>query len=113
MEKQGRRREKCAGLVPRALGMAAAVEPGVAAGGASGRSLSKADFLEKVRRSNEACQRGDFAAAVRLYSDALLADPQNCILYSNRSGAYLRLGQHQPALDDAVRPVCSTPGGPR
>ncbi|KAJ8380288.1 hypothetical protein SKAU_G00010660 [Synaphobranchus kaupii] len=91
MEKQGTRREKFSALVPRA------------AGGANGRSLSKAEFLEKVRLSNEACQRGDFAGAVRLYGEALQTDPQNCILYSNRSAAYLKLGQHQAALDDAIK----------
>lgn len=59
--------------------------------------------MEKVRQSNEACQRGDFALAVQLYADALLADPQNCILYSNRSAALLKLGQYKAALEDAVK----------
>ncbi|KAF0046078.1 hypothetical protein F2P81_002607 [Scophthalmus maximus] len=40
--------------------------------------LSKAEFLEHVRRSNQACQQGDYALAVHLYSEALTADPQNC-----------------------------------
>uniref|UniRef100_A0A0S7ENX4 TTC28 n=1 Tax=Poeciliopsis prolifica TaxID=188132 RepID=A0A0S7ENX4_9TELE len=66
-------------------------------------ALSKAEFMEKVRQSNEACQRGDFREAVRLYGDALQADPQNCILYSNRSAALLKLGQHQAALEDAEK----------
>uniref|UniRef100_A0A3B5MIU8 Uncharacterized protein n=1 Tax=Xiphophorus couchianus TaxID=32473 RepID=A0A3B5MIU8_9TELE len=66
-------------------------------------TLSKAEFLERVRRSNQACQQGEFALAVRLYTEALTADPQNCILYSNRSAAYLRLGQHSKALDDAIK----------
>uniref|UniRef100_A0A3Q1EQR1 Uncharacterized protein n=1 Tax=Acanthochromis polyacanthus TaxID=80966 RepID=A0A3Q1EQR1_9TELE len=66
-------------------------------------ALSKADFLERVRRSNQACQQGEFGLAVRLYSEALTADPQNCILYSNRSAAYLRLGQYSTALDDAIK----------
>lgn len=65
--------------------------------------LSKAEFMEKVQQSNEACQRGDFQAAAHLYSEALQADPQNCILYSNRSAALLKLGQHQAALDDAEK----------
>lgn len=59
--------------------------------------------MEKVQQSNEACQRGDFQAAVHLYTNALQADPQNCILYSNRSAALLKLGHHQAALDDAVK----------
>lgn len=76
-------------------------------------SLSKAEFLERVRRSNQACQEGEFALAVRLYSEALSADPQNCILYSNRSAAYLRLGQYATALDDAIKARVINPKWPK
>ncbi|CAL8340428.1 unnamed protein product [Arctogadus glacialis] len=76
-------------------------------------SLSKAEFLERVRRSNQACQQGDYALAVRLYSEALAADPQNCILYSNRSAAYLRLGQYGTALDDALKARLINPKWPK
>lgn len=65
--------------------------------------LNKAEFMERVQQSNEACQRGDFQAAVSLYGDALRADPHNCILYSNRSAAFHKLGRYQAALDDAVK----------
>ncbi|XP_035854911.1 tetratricopeptide repeat protein 28-like [Sander lucioperca] len=75
--------------------------------------LSKAEFMEKVQQSNEACQRGDFQAAVYLYTDALQADPQNCILYSNRSAALLKLGQHQAALDDAGKACELNPKWPK
>ncbi|KAK2902312.1 hypothetical protein Q8A73_012058 [Channa argus] len=75
--------------------------------------LSKAEFMEKVQQSNEACQRGDFQSAVYLYSDALHADPQNCILYSNRSAALLKLGQHQAALDDAEKACELNPKWPK
>lgn len=75
--------------------------------------LSKAEFLERVRRSNQACQQGEYALAVRLYSEALSADPQNCILYSNRSAAYLRLGQYSTALDDAIKARVINPKWPK
>lgn len=75
--------------------------------------LSKAEFMEKVQQSNEACQRGDFHAAVVLYGGALHADPQNCILYSNRSAALLKLGQHQAALDDAEKACELNPKWPK
>ncbi|XP_039635224.1 tetratricopeptide repeat protein 28 isoform X2 [Perca fluviatilis] len=75
--------------------------------------LSKAEFLERVRRSNQACQQGEYALAVRLYSEALTADPQNCILYSNRSAAYLRLGQYSTALDDAIKARVINPKWPK
>lgn len=75
--------------------------------------LSKAEFMEKVQQSNEACQRGDFQAAIHLYDDALQADPQNCILYSNRSAALLKLGRHQAALDDAEKACQLNPKWPK
>lgn len=75
--------------------------------------LSKAEFLERVRRSNQACQEGEYALAVRLYTEALSADPQNCILYSNRSAAYLRLGQYSIALDDAIKARLINPKWPK
>lgn len=75
--------------------------------------MSKAEFMEKVRRSNEACQLGDFTTAVELYSEALCADPQNCILYSNRSAARLKLGQYHAALDDAVKARLLNPKWPK
>ncbi|KAJ3604993.1 hypothetical protein NHX12_027044 [Muraenolepis orangiensis] len=84
---------------------------GVSGGGRLG--LSKAEFLERVRRSNQACQQGEYALAVRLYSEALAADPQNCILYSNRSAAYLRLGQYSTALDDALKARLINPKWPK
>lgn len=76
-------------------------------------TLSKAEFMEKVQQSNEVCQRGDFQEAVRLYSEALRADPQNCILYSNRSAAFLKLGRHQAALEDAGKACELNPKWPK
>uniref|UniRef100_A0A4W5N2L9 Uncharacterized protein n=1 Tax=Hucho hucho TaxID=62062 RepID=A0A4W5N2L9_9TELE len=69
--------------------------------------------MERVQQSNEACQRGDFQAALSLYGDALRADPQNCILYSNRSAAFHKLGRYQAALDDAVKARLLNPKWPK
>uniref|UniRef100_A0A8D8SR68 Tetratricopeptide repeat protein 28 n=1 Tax=Cacopsylla melanoneura TaxID=428564 RepID=A0A8D8SR68_9HEMI len=66
-------------------------------------AASEALFLEKVRESNTACQGGDYARAVALYGEALQLDPNNYIIYSNRSAALLKMGQFQHALSDAVR----------
>ncbi|KAJ8973013.1 hypothetical protein NQ317_004611 [Molorchus minor] len=73
-------------------------------------AASRSLFLEKVRQSNAACQSGDFATAVALYTDALQLDPTNHILYSNRSAARLKQGLFAQALQDAVtaRELCST-----
>lgn len=69
--------------------------------------------MEKVQRSNEACQRGDFQAAIELYGEALQADQQNCVLYSNRSATLLKLGQPQAALDDAEKACELNPKWPK
>uniref|UniRef100_A0AAV2MRU3 Uncharacterized protein n=1 Tax=Knipowitschia caucasica TaxID=637954 RepID=A0AAV2MRU3_KNICA len=69
--------------------------------------------MEKIQQSSEACLRGDFQTAVDLYSEALRVDPQNCILYSNRSAARLKLGQHQAALEDALKAGDINPKWPK
>ncbi|RXM95856.1 Tetratricopeptide repeat protein 28 [Acipenser ruthenus] len=78
-----------------------------------GPSLSKADFIEKVRQSNQACQKGDFHTAIRLYTEALEADPQNCILYSNRSAAYMKIQEYEWALEDAIKARLLNPKWPK
>ncbi|KAF7199938.1 tetratricopeptide repeat protein 28-like [Nothobranchius furzeri] len=110
MEKQATLKEKISVFGSRTVG-----RPAQRASGddRAGYALSKAQFMEKVQQSNEACQRGDFQEAVRLYGDALQADPQNCILYSNRSAAFLKLGQHQAALDDAEKACELNPKWPK
>ena len=76
-------------------------------------AASKALFLEKVRLSNTACQGGDYAKAVALYTDALQLDPNNHILHSNRSAAHLKMGQFQQALQDARRARDLNPKWPK
>lgn len=63
--------------------------------------LSKADMLDGVLGCEQACQRGDFALAVALCTEALAADPLNCVVYSTRSAAHLSLGRYHQALHDA------------
>nr|XP_006640504.2 PREDICTED: tetratricopeptide repeat protein 28 [Lepisosteus oculatus] len=103
MEKQAARREKFSVFGARGLGVRSSAGP----------SLSKAEFIEKVRQSNQACQRGDFQLAIRLYTEALEADPQNCILYSNRSAAYMKVQEYHTALDDAIKARLLNPKWPK
>lgn len=81
--------------------------------GSNSYGLSKPEFTEKVQRGDEACRRGDFQTAVDLYTEALQADPQSCVLYSNRSAALLKLGRHQQALDDAGQACELNPKWPK
>ncbi|KAG8194950.1 hypothetical protein JTE90_021411 [Oedothorax gibbosus] len=64
---------------------------------------NKSLFLEKVRQSNAACQSGDFSAAIRLYTEAIVLDPGNHVLYSNRSAAYIKVSKFARALQDAIK----------
>ncbi|XP_063541411.1 tetratricopeptide repeat protein 28 isoform X1 [Cydia strobilella] len=82
-------------------------------GSASLGAASRALFVEKVRASNAACQSGDFATAVALYTDALTLDPANHILYSNRSAARLKQGQFAAALQDATKARELCPNWPK
>uniref|UniRef100_A0A0K2TA00 Uncharacterized protein n=1 Tax=Lepeophtheirus salmonis TaxID=72036 RepID=A0A0K2TA00_LEPSM len=66
-------------------------------------SEDRSAFQEKVRQSNAACQAGDFKTAIKIYTDAIAIDPGNHILYSNRSAAYIKLGQFTQALHDATK----------
>lgn len=74
---------------------------------------SKALFLEKVHQSTAACQSGDFDTAVALYTEAIALDPQNHILYSNRSAAHIKLQQYQKALQDAIKARDLNPKWPK
>ncbi|XP_053135271.1 tetratricopeptide repeat protein 28 isoform X2 [Hemicordylus capensis] len=78
-----------------------------------GPMLSKAEFVEKVRQSNQACREGDFHTAIGLYGEALGVDPQNCILYSNRSAAYTKTQQYERALEDALKARLLNPKWPK
>ncbi|XP_043288487.1 tetratricopeptide repeat protein 28 [Venturia canescens] len=74
---------------------------------------SRALFLETVRRSNAACQNGDYAQAATLYTEALALDPLSHVLYSNRSAARLKMGLFALALQDAVRATELVPQWPK
>ena len=58
------------------------------------------------REGNALFKAGDVAGAIQLYTQAISLDPENHIYYSNRSGAYLRLGtERSRALHDAMKCV--------
>ena len=80
---------------------------------AENAAANKATFLEKVRQSNAACQTGDFALAISLYTEAIRLDPANHILYSNRSAAHVKLGQFGKALQDSVKAKQLNPEWPK
>ena len=68
---------------------------------ASLTSSQNAVFAEKIRASGAAVSRGDYAGAVTLCTEALAIDPNNYVLYANRSAAHAKLRNFQKALKDA------------
>ncbi|GJQ15201.1 hypothetical protein GpartN1_g6992.t1 [Galdieria partita] len=57
--------------------------------------------IEAKNRGNAAFAAKEFEKAIEAFSEAIQYDPDNHVLYSNRSAAYASLGQYQEALKDA------------
>jgi len=56
---------------------------------------------EAKKKGNEALQKQDFDSAIKHYSEALQHDPNNHIIFSNRSAAYASKKDYKQSLEDA------------
>lgn len=56
-------------------------------------------------KGNEAFQAGDVEGAIRLFTQAIDLDPDNHVLFSNRSAAYMKADSISKALHDAEKCV--------
>jgi curved DNA-binding protein CbpA len=56
-------------------------------------------------QGNAAFQKGDIEGSIAFFSQAIDIDPDNYIVYSNRSAAYMKLNHISKALHDAERCV--------
>ncbi|KAJ6827587.1 hsp70-Hsp90 organizing protein 2-like [Iris pallida] len=65
---------------------------------------------EAKAKGNAAFSSGDFADAIRHFTDAIALAPSSHVLYSNRSAAYASLQRYSEALEDASRTVELSPG---
>jgi stress-induced-phosphoprotein 1 len=68
---------------------------------------------ELKAQGNAAFTAGKFEDAVALFSQAIAVDPQNHVLWSNRSGAYCSLKRYEEALSDAERVTELRPDWPK
>lgn len=56
-------------------------------------------------KGNTALNEGNFWDAIKHYSQAIEVDPNNHVLFSNRSAAHAKAGNYQDALKDAETTV--------
>lgn len=62
--------------------------------------------VEELKTKGNECVKDDkFIEAVLHYTQAIKMDPNNYVLYSNRSFAFLKLDQHYLSLQDANETV--------
>lgn len=58
---------------------------------------------------NKALQAGNLTSAIENYTKAINADGTNHVYYSNRSAAYLKQGDGNNALEDAISTIAINP----
>ena len=64
---------------------------------------------EYKAQGNEALQAGDYDNAIKYYTLAIELDPDNHVLYSNRSAVYMKIQHISKALRDAEKCVSLAP----
>merc|ERR1712137_1484376 len=60
---------------------------------------------EAKAKGNAAMGQRNFEEAIKHYSEAIALDPNNHVLYSNRSAAYASLGKYEEALQDGEKTI--------
>lgn len=68
-----------------------------------------AKALEYKERGNKCFQSGDYIGAEALYSKAIIYDPINPTLYTNRSLALLKLSNFISVIDDSLHAISLSP----
>eukprot|EP00003_Mantamonas_plastica_P023205 TRINITY_DN4121_c0_g1_i1.p1 TRINITY_DN4121_c0_g1~~TRINITY_DN4121_c0_g1_i1.p1 ORF type:complete len:404 (-),score=158.39 TRINITY_DN4121_c0_g1_i1:89-1300(-) len=76
--------------------------------------MSTADeVLELKNKGNDAFRNRDYASAIDYFTQGISLDPQNHVLYSNRSGSFVGATKYKEALDDADRVILIKPDWPK
>jgi stress-induced-phosphoprotein 1 len=60
---------------------------------------------ELKAKGNAALQKENYEEAIQHYTEATKLDPNNHILYSNRSAAYAKIGKYRDSLADAEKTI--------
>lgn len=60
---------------------------------------------ELKTKGNAALQKENYEEAIQYYTEATKLDPNNHILYSNRSAAYAKIGKYSDSLTDAEKTI--------
>lgn len=68
---------------------------------------------ELKNRGNDALTKGDYDEAIKWYSDAIILNNSNHVLFSNRSAAHLKAGNFPDALSDAEQTILLKPDWPK
>lgn len=73
--------------------------------------MPNVDEAEQFKEAgNKALQAGNLTSAIESYTKAINADGTNHVYYSNRSAAYLKQGDGNNALEDAISTIAINPG---
>jgi len=56
---------------------------------------------------------GNYEQPIEHYTQAIVLDPNNHVLFSNRSAAYAKQGKYHKALEDAEKTVSIKPDWPK
>jgi DnaJ homolog subfamily C member 7 len=72
---------------------------------ASSGTTGRGNWEALKEQGNQSFKTGAYLEAIQHYSAAIEANPDEAVLYSNRSAAYLKKGQYQQAAADAEKAV--------
>ena len=61
--------------------------------------------VQAKNRGNEAFSKGNYQEAIKHFTDAVNLDPNNHVLYSNRSASFASLQNYKEALVDADKTI--------